>query len=279
MHKIVVKSTMTPTVSIVIPCYNHGAYLQEAIESIEKSSGGTSFEIIIVDDGSTEPSTLVTLQELKEKGYNLIRQNNQGLAAARNNGIAAAKANYILPLDSDNKVHSNYLTQAVDILDQDSSVDVVYGNPIFFGDSDRGAGLRQVGEFSFIKMLDCNYIDACALYRKSLWEKVGGYDGKMAFMGHEDWEIWINMFLSGGKFHYLNKACFYYRVVANSMSASDSYEASKHIVNKEYIYGKHHSGIISYLLDIAKKYEFHNAYLENNKLKFIIKVALGYNTY
>jgi glycosyltransferase involved in cell wall biosynthesis len=79
----------------------------------------------------------------------VIHQSNQGLAAARNRAIAAASAKYILPLDSDNKLHRNYLTRAVEILDVHPSLDVVYGNPILFGEE---SGVRRVGPFEFGKL-------------------------------------------------------------------------------------------------------------------------------
>ena len=70
-------------VSVVIPCYNHGQYLPEAIASAE-AARGVRVELIVVDDGSTEPATLEVLAGLARGGYHVIRQSNQGLSAARN---------------------------------------------------------------------------------------------------------------------------------------------------------------------------------------------------
>src|SRR5437899_68511 len=97
-----------PFVSVIIPCFNHGEFLMDAVHSVEECAR-TLYEIIIVNDGSTDPPTVQLLKDLEEKGYNIINQNNQGLAAARNNGIAAATANYILPLDADNKIRPEYI--------------------------------------------------------------------------------------------------------------------------------------------------------------------------
>jgi len=187
-----------------------------------------------------------------------------------------ATGEYILPLDSDNKIHKNYLTKAIDILEKDSSIDVVYGKSLFFGDNDgiREAGLNHVGSFDFARILDCNYIDACAVYRKTIWEKVGGYDGLMPAMGHEDWEMWIHIFLSGGKFYFIEELCFYYRIVAGSMLVTDA--EKKHQLNKEYIYNKHSMKIISNLLEDKSKFEMMVKYLDNYKLRSIAKLLLGY---
>jgi len=68
--------------------------------------------------------------------------------------------------------------------------------------------------------LEENHVDACVVVRKEMCVKTGGYDGNMPSMGNEDWELWINLFLKGGKFFYLNTTCFYFRVLSNSMSAT-----------------------------------------------------------
>ena len=88
----------TPRVSVVIPAYNQAKYLGDAIQSV-LSQTYRDFEIIVVDDGSTDDTPLVVSQ----LGGNLhyIRQTNQGLAGARNTGIRNAKGSYIALLDSD----------------------------------------------------------------------------------------------------------------------------------------------------------------------------------
>ena len=92
-----------PLISIVIPCYNHGQYIDEAIISVEEYKN-KDYEIIIINDGSTDNFTNIRLEELKEGGYNVIVQKNQGLGKTRNNGIKIANGKYILPLDADNKI-------------------------------------------------------------------------------------------------------------------------------------------------------------------------------
>ncbi len=119
-------------VSVVIPCYNHGEYLDQAVESVLEQTF-QDFEIIIVDDGSTDQSTIDLL-----KGYNkpktyVIRTDNQGLASARNNGIKEAKGKYILPLDADDKIGKEYLEKAVKILDENDDIGIVYCESVHFG--------------------------------------------------------------------------------------------------------------------------------------------------
>src|SRR5437762_3810864 len=78
-------------VSIVIPCYNHGAMLREALASVEQVRNANLLEVIVVDDGSSEPETMTILSQLGEVGYCVVAQPNRGLGAARNAGIRLAK--------------------------------------------------------------------------------------------------------------------------------------------------------------------------------------------
>src|SRR5579863_4843888 len=95
---------MKKRVSVVIPCYNHGEFLGEAIESAMESARA-DVEIILVDDGSTDERTRKEIERIEAGGSVIvIRQPNQGLAAARNAAIARASGEYILPLDSDNQI-------------------------------------------------------------------------------------------------------------------------------------------------------------------------------
>ncbi|MCL4552088.1 MAG: glycosyltransferase family 2 protein [Candidatus Marsarchaeota archaeon] len=221
------------TVSVVIPCYNHGHFLNEAIPSVEHA-GATKYEIIVVNDGSTDSGTLEIIKNLEARGYNVINQANQGLSASRNNGIRAASGRYILTLDADNKVKPTYMEQARAVLDKNDEVGVVYSDFIYFGDKSYTKRLR---DFSFPHLLASNYIDACAVFRKSVWEQCGGFDVNLK-TGHEDWEFWISVAERGWKFHHLKEPLFYYRVRGNAMTSQmmrpETFHESTH-----YIFAKH----------------------------------------
>jgi len=200
-------------ISIIIPCYNHGIYIDEAIKSVEEYKFD-NYEIIIINDGSTDDYTNKRLIELKSEGYNVIFQENKGLGRTRNNGIRLAKGKYILPLDADNKIKPDYILKAINILDSEPSISIVYSDRKLFGNSDESF---IVGEFSIEKIVNCNYIDACAIFRKSLWEQVGGYDDKMPVQGWEDWDFWLMAIENESKFYYIPEPLFYYRVLDHSM--------------------------------------------------------------
>src|SRR5487761_365632 len=105
-----------PKVSVVIPCFNHGEFLPEAVASVTGIKPD-DVEIIVVDDGSTDERTRAEMDKLTAQGINVIRQENRGLAAARNTGILVSKAEYILPLDADNCLRPAYIEHGIRILD------------------------------------------------------------------------------------------------------------------------------------------------------------------
>ena len=128
---------MQNSVSIVIPSYNLGALLTETIASIEAVRTPSLREVIIVDDGSTDPTTLEVLKDLEKSQYLVMRQPNRGVGAARNAGIALATGEFILPVDSDNRIRRTYLAEGPTLLHRDQSVGVAYRRCRVFRREDR----------------------------------------------------------------------------------------------------------------------------------------------
>src|SRR5437899_13071302 len=207
-------STAEGKVSIVIPCYNQGTMRREALASVEEVRNENLLEVIIVDDGSSEVETTTVLKEVAEAGYCVLSQPNRGPGAARNTGIRLAKGEFILPLDSDNRLREVYLNEDVSLLSQNPSVGVVYADAEYFGER---SGRWYVPDFNLLSLIRTNFIDACALYRKKLWEEVGGYDEQMPWMGLDDWDFWLRVAFHGGSFVHLTKIGFDYRVRGDFM--------------------------------------------------------------
>ncbi|MBK8614355.1 MAG: glycosyltransferase family 2 protein [Flavobacteriales bacterium] len=124
---------MSPKVSIVVTCYNLGAYVQEALDSIAAYTGPAQVEVIVVDDGSTEAATRAVISGLDRSRCTVLEQSNMGLAKARNNGIALATGSYIISLDADNRIHPAFIERSIAILDQEPEVGVVYGDAVLRG--------------------------------------------------------------------------------------------------------------------------------------------------
>ncbi len=210
--------------SVVIPCYNQGEYLLEAIASVEACLDQV-YEMVIVNDGSTDPVTVNVMRYLEEQGYFILNQENQGLASARNNGIEKSQGRYILALDADNKIRPDYITKGIDALDHNPDVGVVYGKPEWFGEGQRSWEIPE--KFDVGRLILENYIDACAVFRKSLWKDCGGYDPNMPLPGWEDWDLWLSAVEKGWKFHYIPEVLFDYRVRIGSMAIVCSFPENR----------------------------------------------------
>ncbi len=200
-------------VSVVIPCYNQGAYLDEAVESVLAQTY-RDFEIIVVNDGSTDEETNRLLARYERPQTRVLHTGNQGLASARNNGIREAMGEYILPLDADDRIVPTYLEKAVRVLDERPDAGIVYCLAETFGVV---TGPWPAAEFSLGRMLLGNLIFCSALYRKGDWETVGGYKANMAG-GWEDWDFWLSLIELGRGVHRIPEVLFRYRVKERSMA-------------------------------------------------------------
>ncbi len=204
-----------PKVSVIIPCYNHGRYIHEAVNSVLNQTYH-DFEIIIVDDGSTEESTVTILKKLTKPKTRVIHTSNQGLAAARNNGISKSVGEYILPLDADDKIEPDYLRKASELLDRDQELGIVYCQAEFFG---QRKGLFYLNEFSIKNMLLDSRIFCSALFRREDWVRTGGYNPNMIH-GWEDWDFWLSIIEKNRKVFMIPEVLFKCRVRPNSMIRS-----------------------------------------------------------
>lgn len=207
----------------------------EAIDSVIHNIKG-DFEVILINDGSTEHSTLEVLKALNDPRVTIIHQTNKGLASARNIGVQHCKGEILFFLDSDNTILPCYASRAVEIFNSHSEISVVYGNPLFFGEVD-SVKRFSTHSYNFDLLLKGNYIDACAFVRKKDFLEVGGFSVHSDLQGWDDWELWIKLSIAGKKFHYLNFDCFGYRVRSNSMIGKSTHEQKKAML--EYIGSKY----------------------------------------
>lgn len=205
--------TRSCKVSVIMPCFNHGEFLPEAVASVNNIQR-KDIELIVVDDGSTDERTCKEMETLYTQGIKVVRQENKGLAAARNAGVLASQGEYIFPLDADDRMRGEWIDRAVGILNSDLQIGVVYGDGQNFGTrSDRWIA----GSFDIDRMLRANFIQCSALYRRSVWQQNGGYDGGMPIQGFEDWDFWLGALEHGWRFVYVPEVFFEYRRAEQSM--------------------------------------------------------------
>jgi glycosyltransferase involved in cell wall biosynthesis len=207
-----------PLVSIIIPCFNLGTVLLEALESC-RNSKFQDFEILVVDDGSTDIWTAEILSQIQDSiSLSVLRKRNGGASSARNFGVKEAKGEFLLFLDSDNRIRPDYMTQAVQAIQLNAEIGVVYAKPFFFGfEGTQESSRFEVRDFSLDSLLAGNYVDMCSLVRKKAFLEVEGFDENREIFFGEDWDLWIRLAQSGWKFHLLDEVLFEYRIRKGSL--------------------------------------------------------------
>jgi hypothetical protein len=196
----------------------------------------------------------------------VITTTNQGLASARNNGISAARGDYILPLDADDKIGVDYLKEAVAVLDDRSDIGIVYCQARLFGGVDADWLLPQ---YSLEEILKDNVIFCTALFRKSDWESVGGYDPGMIY-GWEDYDFWLSLIERGRGVKQLSGQHFHYRVASDSMVRSkEKWQKVEMFLriyhrHKEFI-GEHIHLWLSELIEVREPYRTCRLYVDGGE--------------
>jgi glycosyltransferase involved in cell wall biosynthesis len=177
-------------IAVIIPCHDDGATLEEAVGSVRAQD--LPAEVIVVDDGSTDPGTAAALQRVAAGGARVLRQANRGPAAARMAGLHATTAEYALPLDADDRLLPGALRRLRDVLERRPAAVAAWGGARHFGGLDfvqRGLPTLDPWQISYQ-----NHLPLSALYRREVVLAHGGWrlDG-----GYEDWDLWMSLAEAG----------------------------------------------------------------------------------
>ena len=201
-----------PLLSVVIPCYNHGEVLGEAVDSILGGSWA-DLEILVVDDGSDQEGTRKALGNFSRPKTVVLRHDrNRGLPAARNTGIDQARGKYVCCLDADDKLAPSYLEKATLLLESNQGVDLVYAWTQVFGEEDR---VWHAPAFDPEDLIDHNLLNPPAVFRRRAWEQVGGFREELR-AGYEDWEFWIRLARAGYRGYRIPEKLIHVRRVGRS---------------------------------------------------------------
>lgn len=190
--------------AVVIPCWNDGAFLDEAIASVRGQDEPA--EIVVVDDGSTDEATLAVLDRLRSNGERVVRRDNGGVGAARMTGVSETTAPYIFPLDSDDRLAPGALRPLADALDARPGAAASWGDTRAFG------AINWV--FPTWKTLDpwlityVNRVPVGCLYRRSALKDVGGWT---LTEGYEDWDMWLALASQGWSGTHIGRVHLEYR--------------------------------------------------------------------
>ncbi|MCK5417713.1 MAG: glycosyltransferase, partial [Desulfobacterales bacterium] len=173
----------------IIPCYNYGRYLQQAVESIIEQTF-RDFEIIIVNDGSNDSTRAVAenlIVRYPDHQIRLINQENSGQPAiSRNRGITEARGEYILCLDADDMILPAMLEKCLKLFKQNKTIAIAYTDRQDFDGVDQ---VVLAGDYDFSRLKYANQISYCALFRREIWDEIGGY--RTNIKGCEDWDFWV----------------------------------------------------------------------------------------
>ena len=204
----------THAVAVVIPCFNLGAFLEETVASVRAQTRPAA-EIVVVDDGSDDPRTLEVLARIPSLtgGRGRVeRVPHGGVASARDHGCRATSSPYLLWLDADDLLDPTFLEKTAERLDRDPSLDFVATGTEMFGEAtgawippEPGDLVRHLAEGSFC---------ISSLFRRRLWEKIGGCDPTLS--AAEDWDFWLRALERGHRGAVVAEPLFRYRIRSGS---------------------------------------------------------------
>jgi glycosyltransferase involved in cell wall biosynthesis len=201
--------------SLIIPLYNKAAYVAETLASALAQTDCPPFEIIVVNDGSTDNSLNVARQTAgSNPKVRIFDRPNAGVSAARNFGIEQAKGQYICCLDADDWIDPLFLARLAPALDSDPGLGIAYSDFVSFGINAEGQpwqGYITCAEYDFAALQKGNFLPCCNLFRKVAWQRAGGY--KPINPSWEDYELWLNMGKLGWYGRRIPLGLFHYRKV------------------------------------------------------------------
>jgi glycosyltransferase involved in cell wall biosynthesis len=184
--------TAEPRVSVIIPCYNQAHFLGDAVESVLNQSY-PHFEIIVVDDGSTDNTSEVAARYNQVR---CIRQQNQGLSAARNTGLRESTCEYLVFLDSDDRLLPDALSTGLKYLEAQPERAFVSGHYRLInaeGEPQETNPQPHIEEEHYLALLQNNYITvpASVMYRREIFDRVGDFD--TALKSSEDYDLYMRI--------------------------------------------------------------------------------------
>ena len=289
-----------PLISVVIPAYNAGQFLDETLESV-LSQTYENWECIIVNDGSTDNTESVAKKWCeKDSRFRLTNKENGGLSSARNWGIKESKAEYIAFLDHDDVLTPDSLEVRINVLIE-QNVDLVATKLQHFTDklpkvskNNARQDVLYYAKEGLTQLMAFNKVTpSTVLCKKSVMDEVGGFTWHKKA---EDLHCWLKVLFAGYKIYRIDETLLLYRLVENSMSSTDRncskevfeiiYSFKDEILSldidfqiyinhwlRKYVFLQDEIGNI--LPNISERMAYVNTILPNFFPKWLIKLPLG----
>lgn len=217
-------TALLPAVSVIIPAYNVATYITEALESVV-SQTFTDYEVIVVNDGSTDTPELERELEPFREHIVYLKQDNRGAAAARNAGLYVARGEFVAFLDADDSWHPDFLSSQMSFIESHGHCDLVYADALLVGET-KLAGKTYMetspsrGDVTFESLITsrCNVITSGVVARKQMVLDAGLFDEHL--LRAHDFDLWLRMVRAGARAFYQKKILLNYRVRADSLSGN-----------------------------------------------------------
>lgn len=214
-----------PAVSIILPAYRAAKFIGHALDSVF-SQTFQNFETIVIDDGSPDAEELERALDGFRDRITLLSQNNRGPGAARNTGILRAKGEFIAFLDTDDYWYPNYLAEQMARLEGDPTLELVYADALFVGDSPLAGRtfmdtIPSNGEVTLESLLDarCTIVLSGVVARRQTIIDAGMFDEQFRYA--EDYDLWLRIARSGARLTYQRKVLLCKRRHPESLCADD----------------------------------------------------------
>ena len=220
-------------VTVYITNFNYGKFIKQAIESVLMQTE-QSFELIIIDDGSTDNSKEIIEKYKDLKNIRIVYQKNKGLNVTNNIALRAARGKYIVRLDADDYFSPNALELLLEKLESDSMLGMVF--PDYFLVDTQGEVLERQKRHDFdneVKLFDQAAHGACTMIRVQFLREIGGYDE--SFSCQDGYELWVK-FTSKFKVSNINEPLFYYRKHGKNLTSNeDRILDTRATINSKYV--------------------------------------------
>lgn len=214
---------MDPLVSIVIPSYNQGAFLEEAVLSVLEQSY-PRVELLVIDGGSEDESVSIIERYSDQIAY-WVSEPDRGQTDAINKGMQRAAGEFVWWLNSDDMLLSDAVAASVAYLEENPGVDLVYGDLIWIDENGRFLREYRYEPFDFLRNI-VEWVDisqAGALARLSALQEIGFLDNSMHYLMDRD--LWIRLALQGKRIEYLPRPMARFRIHEQSKTQSGSPQA------------------------------------------------------
>ncbi|MGN6194455.1 MAG: glycosyltransferase family 2 protein [Ginsengibacter sp.] len=265
LHKIV---------SIIVPCYNYGKFLSEALDSVFEQTYA-DWECVIVNDGSTDNTEEIALRYCdKDERFSYLYKENGGHSSARNFAIKSSSGKYILPLDADDRLSKDYLKKAVKKIESSDDIKLVTGQVQQFGDVNEK---MVIPAYDLRSYLIVNYLPISSLFRRTDFDKTNGFDESM--LAFEDWNLFIGILKNGGRVVELPEVGLFYRKKDQSIfrrAVKDRHRIFKDLLklynNHAELYEKYFDNPIHLLQENEKLERVIGAYRKSKTYRLGLKV-------